>query len=115
MSERRVDEAAIGETIARVTTDAVIRVSPDGSITAWNPAAERTFGWAADEAVGQSIRLIVPPDHVAEQTALHKRVFAGELIAAFETVRRRKDDTPIGVSMTLCPLTGPTGPSKSSS
>ena len=109
MSERRVDEAAIGETIARVTTDAVIRVSADGTIAAWNPAAERTFGWAADEAVGQSIRLIVPPDHVAEQAALHKRVFAGELIAAFETVRRRKDDTPIGVSMTLCPLTAPDG------
>ena len=109
MSETRVDEAAAGSMLARVTTDAVIRVSPDGLITAWNPAAERTFGWAADEAVGQSIRIIMPPDRLAEQTALHQRVLAGDLIAAFETVRRRRDDTLIGVSMTLCPLTGSDG------
>jgi PAS domain S-box-containing protein len=109
MSFKGLDEAALGRVIAQLTTDAVICTDLDGSITAWNPAAERIYGWSAAEAIGQSIELIVPAFRLDEEARLRQCVVRGEVIRDVETVRRRRDDTLVSVSWTLSPLCGPTG------
>ena len=62
------------------------------------------FGYTAAEAVGQSIRIIIPADRQAEEDTVLKRVRAGETVAHFETMRRRKDGTLIPISLTVSPI-----------
>jgi len=76
----------------------------DGIITAWNPAAERLFGFTAPEAIGRSIRMIVPADRQGEEDDVLSRLRRGETIEHFETVRIRKDGTPINIALTVSPI-----------
>ncbi|MCA1457454.1 PAS domain S-box protein [Bradyrhizobium sp. BRP22] len=89
--------------------DAVITTSLDGTVTGWNPAAERLFGYAATEAVGRHISLIVPPDHAFETDDVLRRIGWGETIANNETVRLRKDGTPVEVSLSISPIKSASG------
>ncbi|MCA6111896.1 PAS domain S-box protein [Bradyrhizobium cenepequi] len=89
--------------------DAVITKSLGGIITGWNPAAERLFGYAATEAVGRHISLIVPPDRAAETDDVLRRIGAGETIANNETVRLRKDGTTVEVSLSISPIKSASG------
>ena len=89
--------------------DAIIGKSTDGTITSWNRAAERIFGFTEAEAVGQSIRLIVPPDLHQQEDAVLERIRGGETVTHFETVRARKDGERITVSMTVSPIQAPDG------
>jgi PAS domain S-box-containing protein len=70
----------------------------------WNPAAEKLFGYTASEIVGQSIRLIVPPDRQAEEDRVLSAVRRGEVIDHFETLRQRKDGTLVPISPTVSPI-----------
>ena len=84
--------------------DAIISKSLDGTITSWNRAAERIFGYTEAEAVGQSIHLIVPPElHEAEEEVL-RQVRLGQGVDHYETVRLRKDGTRVDVSLTISPI-----------
>ena len=71
--------------------DAVIGKSLDGIIMSWNAAAERLYGYTAEEAIGQSISLIVPADRQAELDQMTERLKHGEPVRPLETVRVRKD------------------------
>ena len=73
--------------------DAIIGMNLDGTITAWNQAAERMYGYAAGEAQGQSIRLVVPQERQDEESTVLDRIARGEHVKHFETVRCRKDGT----------------------
>ena len=84
--------------------DAIIGKDLDGTITSWNGAAERMFGYTAREAVGQSIRLIVPADRQDEETAVLDRITQGQKIEHFETLRCRKDGSRFPISLTVSPL-----------
>lgn len=84
--------------------DAIIGKTPGGIITSWNPAAEKMFGYRADEAVGESILLIFPNDREEEEIEILQRLSKGERIRHFETVRRRKDGELIDVSVSMSPL-----------
>jgi len=84
--------------------DAIITKSLDGTITGWNSAAERMFGYTAAEAVGNSIDLIVPPDRAAETRGTLSRIGRGETIDHRETVRRRKDGTDVEVWLSISPI-----------
>src|SRR6185437_12092386 len=84
--------------------DAIISKSLDGIITSWNKSAERLFGYRAKEAIGQNITLIVPSDRLHEEATIIGRLRRGERIDHFETVRRRKDDTLLDVSLTISPV-----------
>jgi PAS domain S-box-containing protein len=77
--------------IVESSHDAVIGMNLDGTITAWNHAAERMYGYAADEAIGRSIRLVVPEDRQAEESEVLDRIKRGEPVDHFETIRCRKD------------------------
>jgi len=84
--------------------DAIITKDTDGIVRTWNPAAELLFGWKAEEIVGKSIRLIIPDDRQHEEDSILARVKAGEIIPKFETVRQRKDGTPMPIAVTVSPI-----------
>jgi PAS domain S-box-containing protein len=91
------------------SNDAIVTQSLDGTVTGWNPAAERLFGYSAEEAVGKSIDLIVPSERAAEVQEILGRVARGERIENYETVRRRKDGSPVQVSLSISPIRSPSG------
>ncbi|NMG40988.1 PAS domain S-box protein [Chelativorans sp. ZYF759] len=90
--------------IVESSFDAIISKDLDGIITSWNPAAERLFGYTAEEAVGQSILLLVPPSHLDEEAQIIARIRRGERVETFETVRSRKDGSVVPVSLTISPI-----------
>ena len=90
--------------IVESANDAIISKRLDGTITSWNAAAERLFGYSATEAVGQPITLIVPADGLAEERTLFERVRAGGRIDQLETVRRRKDGSDVPVAISVAPI-----------
>lgn len=89
--------------------DAIVMQSLDAIITGWNPAAERLYGYSADEAIGKSTSIIVPPDRREQGKDYLKRIARSEPIERFETVRLRKDGTPVEISLSLSPIRGPSG------
>ncbi len=87
--------------------DAIISKTLEGIITSWNKGAERIFGFTAEEAVGNPITIIIPPDHLDEEPQILARLRAGERIEHFETVRQRKDGRRLDISLTVSPIKGP--------
>jgi two-component system CheB/CheR fusion protein len=103
--ETRARLAAIVES----TDDAMISKTLDGTITTWNKAAERLFGYTAEEAIGKNITIIIPRDRVAEEAIILDRLRRGERVEQFETIRRRKDGTMVDVSLTISPVKDSSG------
>jgi PAS domain S-box-containing protein len=89
--------------------DAIISNDLNGTITSWNRAAEQLFGYSGAEAIGQSIRLIIPADRLAEEDGMPHGVQQGEIVDHFETVRLRRDGTPVQISLTVSPIRSATG------
>jgi len=90
--------------IVESSDDAIVSKNLDGTITSWNRAAEQVFGYAATEAIGRNITLIVPPDRLEEEADILARLKRGERVDHFETVRRKKDGTVFEVSVTISPV-----------
>ena len=84
--------------------DAIVSKNLDGIITSWNTGAEQLFGYAAEEAVGQNITLIIPPDRRDEERVIIERLRRGERVDHFETVRMRKDGNLLDVALTISPM-----------
>src|SRR5215469_15736357 len=89
--------------------DAIISKSLDGVISSWNPAAERMFGWTAEEAVGQPITTIIPAELHDQEVEIIKRLRAGERIEHLETIRQKKSGEQIEVALTISPIRDGTG------
>src|SRR3954467_3333640 len=105
------DDLAIRH-LARVvesSDDAIVSKDLNGIILSWNKAAERMFGYTAAEAVGRSIRMIIPADRQGEEDMVLGRIRAGEAIQHFDTIRQRKDGTLIPISLTVSPIRDDTG------
>jgi PAS domain S-box-containing protein len=86
------------------TDDAVIGKTLDGTITSWNPAATRLFGYTAAEIIGRSVTILQAPHRPDEAREILARIRRGERIAQYETVRRHKDGTLIDISLTISPI-----------
>lgn len=84
--------------------DAIIGKDLNSVITNWNRAAERLFGYTADEAIGQSVLVLIPDGLQNEEADIIERVRRGEHVASFETTRRRRDGTYVAVSLTISPI-----------
>jgi PAS domain S-box-containing protein len=98
--------------LARVvesSDDAIVSKDLNGTIMSWNRAAERMFGYTAKEAIGQSIRMIIPADRQAEEDTVLAKLRAGETIDHYETVRVRKDGTLLSISLTVSPIRAESG------
>jgi two-component system, sensor histidine kinase and response regulator len=95
--------------IVEHSVDAIISRSTDGRVLTWNPGAERLFGYAASEMIGETTDRLAPPGREDEIQMLIDRVVAGESITAFETQRRCKDGRLIDVSITISPIVDDAG------
>lgn len=90
--------------IVESSDDAIISKNLDGIISSWNKGAERLFGYTAEEAIGQKITLIIPPDRLDEEPAILDRLRRGERVDHFETLRMRKDGRLLDISATISPI-----------
>ena len=90
--------------IIDLTEDAIVSITLDGIIIAWNHGAERKYGYAAEEIIGRSIFVLIPPDHSEAYLEVMKRVRKGEPVPAYDTIRRRKDGTLINFSVGISPI-----------
>ena len=84
--------------------DAVISKNRQGIITSWNEAAERLYGFTAEEAVGRHISMIVPEPQREELAAIMDRLWRGERIEHWDTVRMRKNGALVDVSLRISPI-----------
>ena len=100
----RLVAARLLASIVESSEDAIISKSLDGIIQSWNAAAERVFGYTAEQAVGRHISLIIPADRAAEEDQIIARIRAGEQVKHFDTVRVRNDGQPIPISLTISPI-----------
>ena len=97
-------DARLLASIVESSEDAIVRKSLDGTVQSWNAAAERLFGYDAAEAIGRHISLVIPPDRLSEENEIISRLKAGQRVEHFETVRVRKDGSPVQVSLTISPI-----------
>ena len=102
---KRTEEAQLRHSaLVQSSDDAIISIDLQGRITDWNTAAEKTYGYAKDEAVGQKIEFIIPPELQSEEGKILTRLRAGESTRHFETVRVRKDGSRVNISLTVSPM-----------
>src|SRR3954469_188106 len=90
--------------IVESSEDAIVSKDLNGIITSWNRGAEELFGYTADEAVGQSITIVIPGDRLAEEDMVLGHIRRGERVEHFETIRQRKDGTLVPISLTVSPI-----------
>jgi PAS domain S-box-containing protein len=83
---------------------AMIGKNLDGIIQSWNAAAERLFGYTAEQAIGRHISLVIPPDRLAEEDKIISTLKAGRRIEHFETERVRADGRRVQISLTVSPI-----------
>ena len=76
----------------------------DGIIGTWNAGAERLFGYAAEEVIGRSISILIPPDRLDEEPEILARIRRGERVDHYDTVRRRKDGSLVEISLSVSPI-----------
>ena len=111
ITERKNSDLAIRRMAAAVMSsdDAIVTKTLDGIITSWNPAAERIFGYTAAEAIGQSIRILIPKDRQGEEDVVIARIRAGETVDHYETTRVAKDGHSIAIALTVSPVRDDSG------
>jgi PAS domain S-box-containing protein len=90
--------------IVESSDDAIVSKTLDGIITSWNRAAERILGYAAADAIGRPMTLIIPPARIAEEAEILARLRAGHRVEHFETVRMCSDGRLIDVAVTISPV-----------
>ncbi|HET6143541.1 MAG TPA: PAS domain S-box protein [Candidatus Acidoferrales bacterium] len=96
--------AGLLASIVDSSDDAIVSKTLDGIITSWNKAAERLFGYTAEEIVGQHITTIIPADRRDEEAMILERLKRGERIDHFETVRHGKGGAELEISLTISPV-----------
>ena len=90
--------------IVKSSDDAIVSKDLTGIVVTWNQAAERLFGYRADEMIGQPVIRLIPPDRHNEEQRILEVVSRGGVVETYETIRRRKDGTDFHVSVTVSPL-----------
>jgi len=95
--------------IVESSDDAILSKDLNGIVISWNSAAERLFGYQANEIVGQSVLTIIPEELHQEEPEILRRLCAGERIEHYETVRKHKDGHHVHVSVTISPIRDETG------
>jgi PAS domain S-box-containing protein len=89
--------------IVQSSDDGIIGKDVNGIITSWNKGAERLYGYSAEEVIGKSVAILIPPEYQDEEYAIFARVWRGDRIEHYETVHQHKDGHLIDVSLTVSP------------
>ena len=90
--------------IVESSADAIIGKDLNGVVTSWNRGAELLFGYAAEEIIGNSITVLIPPGRQDEAPAILAQLRRGEQIDHYETIRQRKDGSLVDISLTVSPI-----------
>jgi PAS domain S-box-containing protein len=106
ITDRKRAEAMSGELAAIVESshDAIIGKTLGGRITSWNGAAQSMFGYSAEEAIGQPVQMLIPPDRQHEEMRILDALAQGRLVPAFDTVRLTRSGEPLEVSIAISPI-----------
>jgi len=95
--------------IVNSSDDAIVSKTLDGVVTSWNHAAQRVFGYTAEEMIGKPISILFPPDRQDEEPAILERIRRGERVDHFETIRVHKSGALLEISVTISPVKDETG------
>ncbi len=95
--------------IVESSEDAIFSKTLDGTILSWNKAAEKMYGYRAEEIIGKPVSILLPPDRPNEVRDILERLKRGERIEHFETVRAAKDGHLVAVSLGISPIRGSGG------
>ena len=111
VTRRKQDESVRAHLAAIVDSsdDAIVSKNLQGIIQSWNVAAQRIFGYTAEEAIGRSVLMLLPANRQEEEAAILARLRAGERVDHFESVRVTKDGRHIDVSLTISPVRDSSG------
>jgi PAS domain S-box-containing protein len=90
--------------IVESSDDAIIGKDLNGIISSWNKAAERIFGYEAEEVIGKPVTILIPPDRQHEEPVILARIRRGERVENYESVRQRKDGSLFDISLTISPI-----------
>ncbi|MEI7898005.1 MAG: PAS domain S-box protein [bacterium] len=90
--------------IVESSEDAIVSKSLDGTIKSWNNAAEKMFGYTSEEAIGEYISMIIPPEYINEDNNILDKIKKGEIIHHYQTIRMKKSGERFHVSHTVSPL-----------
>jgi two-component system, chemotaxis family, CheB/CheR fusion protein len=106
MAEHRRGELARSQIAALLESPevAIFSKTLDGIIESWNPGAEQIYGYSADEAIGKSISILIPPESRNELPAIIERLKRGEPVRTYETVRMKKDGSRFDASISVAPV-----------
>jgi PAS domain S-box-containing protein len=105
-----IDSARLKQTSRRLAAviaschDAIYTIDCDGLLTSWNAAAQRLFGYAPEEIIGQPVTLLMAADRKNEEPSILGRIQRGERVDHYETVRSHKDGTLVDISLTVSPI-----------
>jgi two-component system, cell cycle sensor histidine kinase and response regulator CckA len=111
VTSQHATDRALAELAAIVssTSEAIIGKSLGGTVTSWNAAAERMYGYPAEEIIGRGISLLIPDDRADELPSILEQIGRGEMVRPYETVRVRKDGTRLDVALTVSPIRDASG------
>ncbi len=97
-------ESELLPAIVRSSGDAIVGSNTGGLVTTWNPAAEKIYGYRAEEMVGQPLTILCPAERIGEIEEVLNKIGRGEPVVHYETVWRRKDGSTFPVSVTTSPI-----------
>ncbi|MEW5837723.1 MAG: PAS domain S-box protein [Pseudomonadota bacterium] len=111
ITERKQAEAVRAQLAAIVesSSEAIVAETKEGIITHWNKAAEAIYGYAADEVIGKSVKMLIPPARQADAKAYLERISCGDSVAKHESERVRKDGSIFQAAVSLSPIRGTDG------
>ena len=101
---RAETESSLLTAIVASSTDAIIGKTLDGRITSWNGAAQAIFGYSADEAIGQPVQMLIPPDRQTEESRILGELTQGRTVPAFDTVRRTRRGERVDMHIAISPI-----------
>ncbi len=104
MADRSDEIARRLAAIVSSSDDAIVSKDLNGTVLSWNDAAERVFGYTAEQIIGRSIRVLIPADRQSEEDAVLESIRAGRRVEHFETVRQSRDGRMIPISLTVSPI-----------
>ncbi len=111
ITERKRSEDAVAflASIVQSSEDSIVGNGLDGIILTWNASSERFWGYTAEEVLGKHVQILMPPARVHEFANQIEKIHRDEAIQLYETVRVRKDGSPVAVSVILSPVRDPHG------